>query len=79
MLQTAWSTLADGLTNEDGRVSDLLAADRTLDPGRYRLVFNTGAYYRLHKQITFYPEVSAPHEIDFKYHQCGSLTPVHWG
>jgi len=36
----AWLPIASGNTDADGRVR----VERTLDPGRYRLVFDTAAY-----------------------------------
>ena len=40
----AWQELGRGETDEDGRLRTLLAASETLEPGVYRLVFDTGAY-----------------------------------
>lgn len=48
--------LALGRTNADGRIGDLLPATLTLQPGTYRLRFDTAAYYP--DQQAFYPEVS---------------------
>ena len=56
----AWTRLTSGTTDEDGRISDLLTPI-SLEPGHYRLTFNTGAYYQQHGQAGFYPTV----EIQF--------------
>lgn len=55
--QEYWNTIAVGITNEDGRVTDLLKNGKTLNPGIYRMFFETGAYYKALSVQTFYPEV----------------------
>ena len=57
----AWQTIAQGITNADGRIPDLLPQERILKPDAYRMVFDTGSYYRQQNLKTFYPEV----EIQF--------------
>jgi hydroxyisourate hydrolase len=52
-----WQTLAQGVTNADGRIPDLLPPDRILKPDTYQMVFDTGAYYDGLKTPTFYPMV----------------------
>ena len=52
-----WQTIAQGVTNNDGRVSDLLPTGRILSPGIYKVVFETGNYYSDQKIKTFYPSV----------------------
>lgn len=56
-----WQTIAQGITNDDGRIGDLLPAQRNLAHGNYKLVFDTGSYYASQKTKGFYPEV----EIQF--------------
>ena len=53
----AWQTIAQGITNADGRIPDLLPSERNLIPASYKMVFNTGAYYAAKNSKTFYPEV----------------------
>ncbi len=48
-------TLADVVTDEDGRVGELGALDRA---GAYRVTFDTGAYFAATGQQGFYPEVT---------------------
>lgn len=48
--------LGSGRTDADGRCRDL-GPDR-LEPGGYRLVFDTGAYFAATGQEGFFPEVS---------------------
>lgn len=50
--------LGSGETDTDGRLRDLLPAGRTLEPGTYRIVFGTGAYFSARGLDAFYPEVS---------------------
>jgi 5-hydroxyisourate hydrolase len=40
-----WETLATVNTDEDGRCANLLSPDSVLQPGQYRLRFETGAYH----------------------------------
>lgn len=55
--EEGWSEIATKLTNEDGRVADLLADDQQLDPGVYRLVFHTLVYFERMNVTGFYPYV----------------------
>ncbi len=52
-----WKTLAQGVTNADGRISDLLPSEKTIPAGNYKMVFNTGAYFEKNNIKTFYPVV----------------------
>ena len=52
-----WLVIAEGITNADGRVSDLLPAGKILSTGDYRIIFNIGEYYKIQKIKTFYPAV----------------------
>jgi 5-hydroxyisourate hydrolase len=54
----AATVLARGSTDADGRASDLGPAE--LEPGRYRLVFGTGAYSQASRpaETPFFPEVA---------------------
>ncbi|WP_310558372.1 2-oxo-4-hydroxy-4-carboxy-5-ureidoimidazoline decarboxylase [Flavobacterium sp.] len=56
-----WQTIAQGITNTDGRIPDLLPQERNLKPATYKMVFDTGSYYAHQNLKTFYPEV----EIQF--------------
>jgi len=51
----SWETLAEGTTDSDGRVGDLLKADHDLQKGTYRITFNTADYFLNLKKETFYP------------------------
>jgi 5-hydroxyisourate hydrolase len=51
-----WTLLAAQVTDGDGRVSDLLAPGG-LQARTYRLIFDTGAYFRDGGRPLFYPRV----------------------
>lgn len=51
-----WQTIAQGITNSDGRIPDLLPQDRNLKPDTYKMVFDTGSYYGKTNTQTFYPK-----------------------
>ncbi len=57
-----WQTLADRVTSEDGRVTDLLPA-APLAPRTYRLTFATGAYFAGSGRPTFYPRVEVVFDV----------------
>jgi 5-hydroxyisourate hydrolase len=58
-----WRTLASRVTNQDGRVPDLLP-EGALARGRYRMVFDTAAYHQAVGQPVFYPEVTIVFELE---------------
>jgi 5-hydroxyisourate hydrolase len=51
---TGWSTIGDGVTDDDGRVREL--GPDTVTAGRYRLTFATGEYFG--DRESFFPEVT---------------------
>lgn len=55
-----WVELADATTDTDGRVGDLA---ETLEPGVHRVVFETGAWWRLQDVTGFFPEVAVVFEV----------------
>ena len=59
--EDAWQTLAEGTTNTDGRVADLLPKETVLPVGIYKITFYTEGYFMSHKRSFFYPLV----EIQF--------------
>lgn len=54
--------VATSRTDADGRVSDLGPAH--LEPGTYRLVFDTAAYHASTGQPGFFPEVAITFTVD---------------
>ena len=65
-----WQTIAQGITDADGRVADLLPPEKLLAPGNYKLVFETGAYFTASNVKGFYPEVEIQFTVfdDAHYH-----------
>lgn len=58
-----WVALAGRVTDDDGRVQDLLAPGSRLDAGIYRLTFATGRYFAAGERTTFFPEVAIAFEV----------------
>lgn len=65
-----WQTIAQGVTNADGRIADLLASARILNPGNYKMVFETANYFSNNNIKGFYPEVEIQFTVsdDTHYH-----------
>ena len=59
-----WELLADGVTDEDGRIADLLPSDQNLDAGIYRMHFKTASYFMNNDETGFYPYVDIVFELD---------------
>ncbi len=58
----AWKKIGEGRTNADGRIADFLPAGSGLEPGVYRLVFETKDYFASLGQKAFYPVVEVTFE-----------------
>jgi len=63
-----WNKITEGTTNHDGRLTNLLSNEVTLDNGIYKLSFITGVYFSEKKIKTFYPCVEIVFEIDSSEH-----------
>lgn len=73
-----WRELSSGVTDRDGRLRDLLPDDFDLQPGVYRLVFDTAAYFDAKSLRSFYPHVAVVflvHDADEHYHVPLLLSP----
>ena len=73
---TSWAQIADGVTDEDGRIKQL-GPDR-LPTGTYRLAFDTGKYFAASGTETFFPEVTLTFgvvESEAHYHVPLLLSP----
>jgi 5-hydroxyisourate hydrolase/2-oxo-4-hydroxy-4-carboxy-5-ureidoimidazoline decarboxylase len=57
LVEDTWQTISMGITNLDGRISNLLPPAKNLKAGKYLMVFNTEDYYQSQGQTGFYPEV----------------------
>lgn len=55
-LESGDTCIGEGVTNADGRVTDLLP-EGALEPGVYQIRFDTGGYFRAQGVKGFYPEV----------------------
>lgn len=64
-----WRPVARGITNDDGRVADLLSKNKPLKLGTYKLRFEVQNYYARYSVQTLYPWV----EIIFQV-----TTPDHY-
>jgi 5-hydroxyisourate hydrolase len=72
-----WQEAGRGVTNQDGRVSNLVAG-KNLEAGRYRLTFDTAAYLARFNASSFFPEISILFEVndtDQHYHVPLLLSP----
>jgi 5-hydroxyisourate hydrolase/2-oxo-4-hydroxy-4-carboxy-5-ureidoimidazoline decarboxylase len=63
-----WQTMAQGLSNHDGRVADLLPDEKLIVAGIYKLAFETGNYFNAKGIKAFYPSVEIQFFIDGAQH-----------
>jgi 5-hydroxyisourate hydrolase len=59
-----WHLVGKGITNADGRISDLVPADSPIAGGVYRLIFDTGKYFANSDIQGFYPQVTVVFKIE---------------
>ena len=52
-----WREIGEGVTDAEGRLRTLMPGAAAPSGGVYRLVFDTGAYFRFHALRGFYPRV----------------------
>jgi 5-hydroxyisourate hydrolase len=57
MAKDQWSLVKQSATDSDGRCKDLLPSSQNLQPGMYRIHFETGAYYKQNEIDGLYPYV----------------------
>lgn len=53
-----WEVIGKGVTDEDGRLRDLLDSNAILPTGNYRLTFDTETYFARRQIEGFYPQVT---------------------
>jgi 5-hydroxyisourate hydrolase len=58
-----WEDITKGTTNEDGRIPNFLSSEVTLEPGVYRMYFDTKAYFNKQGIKGFYPFVPIVFEL----------------
>lgn len=60
---TGWRDLAQGRTDQSGRIASLLRPETPLLAGVYRITYDTAGYFSRHSVKTFYPEVQVIFEV----------------
>jgi 5-hydroxyisourate hydrolase len=63
-----WTEVTRGQTNNDGRITDLLKTDETLQTGIYKLRFETKDYFDTTGTPTFYPYIEIIFDIQSAAH-----------
>lgn len=63
-----WTNVASGQTNQDGRIPGLLPANVLLEPGTYKLHFETKSYFDQNHIASFYPFVDIVFSISDASH-----------
>ena len=58
-----WRAVGRGVTDDDGRLRDLLPPGYPTAAGAYRLTFDTAAYFAAGGVEAFYPEVAVTFEV----------------
>jgi len=53
-----WELIGKGVTDDDGRLRDLLDLEAILQTGNYRLTFDTETYFTQQQIEGFYPQVT---------------------
>ena len=53
-----WQSIAEGMTNADGRINDFLSVKEAFLPGHYRLIIETGPYFLLRNIECFFPQIT---------------------
>jgi 5-hydroxyisourate hydrolase len=57
MTNNEWSPISDATTDQDGRCKHLLPSTQSLQPGTYRVHFDTATYYKQRQLDGLYPYV----------------------
>ncbi len=63
-----WEIFAEGKTDSDGRIKDLLKAGTIPGKGIYKMKFESGIYFKSKGLRNFYPYVEIIFEIDSDEH-----------
>ena len=69
--ETGWLAIANGITNNDGRIADLLSKEKIMEVGVYRMHFDTATYFNLQNIKAFYL-LSVKISCRIKYHSINS-------
>lgn len=65
---SGWEVIGKGVTDNDGRLRDMLDADVVLQTGNYRLTFDTGTYFEKKQIEGFYPKVMVTFSVKDSTH-----------
>ncbi len=52
-----WELIASAVTDDDGRVKNLMSPETEFVAGDYRLIFKTESYFRMREIACFFPEI----------------------
>src|SRR5258705_3081476 len=63
-----WIAIAKGVTDDDGRIADLLKKGVVLELGTYKLRFETQSYFTRQAIQTFYPFVEITFQVTTEEH-----------
>lgn len=66
-----WDLLNNGMTNEQGRITEFYPEGKALDQGTYRVTFKTGEWFKKQQTASFFPEVPVIFAVD------GSVSHYH--
>lgn len=53
-----WQAIAEGITDVNGRINELLSVREAFLPGHYRFIFETGPYFLLRSIECFFPQIT---------------------
>lgn len=59
-----WEIIGKGMTNADGRISDLVSETTEIRVGVYRLTFDVANYFEARKIKSFYPTITVTFSIE---------------
>ena len=63
-----WIEIAKGVTDDDGRISNLLKKGKLMELGMYRLRFETQSYFARQAIQTFYPFIEITFQVTTEEH-----------
>ena len=59
LIASGWVQIGNGVTDEDGRLHNLVPPESTFTPGSYRLIFETGTYFiSQNVEGYFFPQIT---------------------
>jgi 5-hydroxyisourate hydrolase len=63
-----WIEIAKGITDEDGRINNLLKKNAIMELGTYKLRFETQAYFARQSILTIYPFIEVAFQVTTEDH-----------